>query len=58
MFFFDLFINFFYEVQFHIAHLFEMQSKYELAKEAYQAIIAAAEMPPQIQSVAWRQLGT
>ncbi|XP_065682010.1 lysine-specific demethylase 6A isoform X1 [Hydra vulgaris] len=45
------------EIQFHIAHLFEMQSKYELAKEAYQAIIAAADMPPQVQSVAWRQLG-
>ena len=44
-------------VQFHIAHLFEIQSKYELAKEAYQAIIAAPGMPPHIQSVAWRQLG-
>ena len=29
------------EIQFHIAHLFEMQAKYELAKEAYRAIIAA-----------------
>eukprot|EP00794_Sanderia_malayensis_P011278 gene11278-12458_t len=45
------------EIQFHIAHLFEMQSKYELAKDAYQAIISANGMPPNIQSVAWRQLG-
>ena len=44
-------------VQFHIAHLFEMQSKFDLAKEAYQAIIGANGMPPHIQSVAWRQLG-
>ncbi|XP_057302437.1 lysine-specific demethylase 6A-like [Hydractinia symbiolongicarpus] len=45
------------EIRFHIAHLFEIQSKYELAKEAYQAIIAAPGMPQNIQSVAWRQLG-
>ncbi|XP_065055589.1 lysine-specific demethylase 6A-like isoform X2 [Rhopilema esculentum] len=45
------------EIQFHIAHLFEMQSKFDLAKEAYQAIISANGMPPHIQSVAWRQLG-
>jgi len=45
------------EIQFHIAHLFEMQSKFDLAKEAYQAIISANGMPQHIQSVAWRQLG-
>lgn len=45
------------EIQFHIAHLFEIQAKYELAKEAYKAIISAPGMPPHVQSVAWRQLG-
>ena len=49
--------NNFLSVQFHIAHLFEIQNKFELAKDAYQAIIAAPGMPPHIQSVAWRQLG-
>lgn len=34
-----------------------MQSKFDLAKEAYQAIISANGMPQHIQSVAWRQLG-
>jgi len=47
-----------FSVQFHIAHLFEIQSKYDLAKEAYQAIISVQGMPPNIQSAAWRQLGT
>lgn len=45
------------EIQFHIAHLFEIQSKFDLAKEAYHAIIAAPGMPANVQSVAWRQLG-
>ena len=47
----------FIPVQFHIAHLFEIQSKYELAKEAYQTIISVQGMPTSIQSAAWRQLG-
>ncbi|XP_066930632.1 histone demethylase UTY-like isoform X1 [Clytia hemisphaerica] len=45
------------EIQFHIAHLFEIQSKYDLAKEAYQAIISVQGMPSNILSAAWRQLG-
>ena len=50
-------MNFSFVVQFHIAHLFEIQSKYELAKEAYQTIISVQGMPTSIQSSAWRQLG-
>lgn len=45
------------EIQFHIAHLFEIQSKFDLAKEAYHAIIGAPGMPAHVQSVAWRQIG-
>lgn len=44
-------------VKFHIAHLHEVQGKYRLAKEHYEALLKEKVLPPHLKADICRQLG-
>ncbi|XP_063070079.1 lysine-specific demethylase 6A isoform X3 [Engraulis encrasicolus] len=45
------------EIQFHIAHLYEIQKKYRAAKEAYESLLQAENLPAQVKATTLQQLG-
>ncbi|KAH0548799.1 hypothetical protein KQX54_002467 [Cotesia glomerata] len=45
------------EIRFHIAHLYEVQSKYRLAKEHYEGLLKEKNLSTHLQSDICRQLG-
>ncbi|KAJ8247024.1 hypothetical protein GJAV_G00257900 [Gymnothorax javanicus] len=45
------------EIQFHIAHLYEIQKKYRAAKEAYEALLQTDALPAQVKATTLQQLG-
>ncbi|XP_056145335.1 lysine-specific demethylase 6A [Lampris incognitus] len=45
------------EIQFHIAHLYEIQKKYRAAKEAYESLLQTEDLPPQVKATTLQQLG-
>uniref|UniRef100_A0A8C9V0I9 [histone H3]-trimethyl-L-lysine(27) demethylase n=1 Tax=Scleropages formosus TaxID=113540 RepID=A0A8C9V0I9_SCLFO len=45
------------EIQFHIAHLYEIQKKYRAAKEAYENILQTEDLPSQVKATTLQQLG-
>lgn len=44
-------------VQFHIAHLYEIQAKYKTAKEQYDQLLNEKQLTPQLKADIYRQLG-
>jgi len=47
----------FVAVKFHIAHLYEVQGKYRLAKEHYEALLKEKVLPLHLKADICRQLG-
>ncbi|XP_047456769.1 lysine-specific demethylase 6A isoform X3 [Mugil cephalus] len=45
------------EIQFHIAHLYEIQKKYKAAKEAYESLLQTENLPAQVKATTLQQLG-
>ncbi|XP_061649230.1 histone demethylase UTY isoform X1 [Phyllopteryx taeniolatus] len=45
------------EIQFHIAHLYEIQKKYRAAKEAYESLLQTESLPAQLKATTLQQLG-
>ncbi|XP_011700294.1 PREDICTED: histone demethylase UTY-like isoform X2 [Wasmannia auropunctata] len=45
------------EIKFHIAHLYEVQGKYRLAKEHYEALLKEKVLPLHLKADIYRQLG-
>nr|XP_044997123.1 histone demethylase UTY-like isoform X2 [Jaculus jaculus] len=45
------------EIQFHIAHLYEIQRKYHSAKEAYEQILKKENVTSQVKAVILQQIG-
>ncbi|KAK1167771.1 lysine-specific demethylase 6A isoform X1 [Acipenser oxyrinchus oxyrinchus] len=45
------------EIQFHIAHLYEIQKKYRAAKEAYELLLQTENLPAQVKATTLQQLG-
>ncbi|CAG5865384.1 unnamed protein product [Menidia menidia] len=45
------------EIQFHIAHLYEIQKKYRAAKEAYESLLQTESLPAQVKATTLQQLG-
>ncbi|KAM9803368.1 lysine-specific demethylase 6A isoform X3 [Syngnathus typhle] len=45
------------EIQFHIAHLYEIQKKYRAAKEAYESLLQTDNLPAQVKATTLQQLG-
>lgn len=45
------------EIKFHIAHLYEVQSKYRLAREHYEALLKEKVIPLHLKADIYRQLG-
>ncbi|XP_066543034.1 lysine-specific demethylase 6A isoform X2 [Hoplias malabaricus] len=45
------------EIQFHIAHLYEIQKKYRAAKEAYESLLQTDHLPAQVKATTLQQLG-
>ncbi|XP_048349619.1 lysine-specific demethylase 6A isoform X2 [Sphaerodactylus townsendi] len=45
------------EIRFHIAHLYETQRKYHSAKEAYEQLLQAENLPAQVKATVLQQLG-
>nr|XP_061803204.1 histone demethylase UTY-like [Nerophis lumbriciformis] len=45
------------EIQFHIAHLYEIQKRYRAAKEAYENLLQTEELPAQVKATTLQQLG-
>ncbi|XP_043362341.1 lysine-specific demethylase 6A isoform X15 [Dermochelys coriacea] len=45
------------EIQFHIAHLYEIQRKYHSAKEAYEQLLQMEKLPAQVKATVLQQLG-
>ncbi|CAL1582573.1 unnamed protein product [Knipowitschia caucasica] len=45
------------EIQFHIAHLYEIQKKYRAAKEAYERLLQTEDLPVQVKATTLQQLG-
>ncbi|XP_061679729.1 histone demethylase UTY [Syngnathoides biaculeatus] len=45
------------EIQFHIAHLYEIQKKYRAAREAYENLLQTERLPAQVKASALQQLG-
>ncbi|XP_029980256.1 lysine-specific demethylase 6A isoform X3 [Sphaeramia orbicularis] len=45
------------EIQFHIAHLYEIQKKYRAAKEAYESLLQTENLPVQVKATTLQQLG-
>uniref|UniRef100_A0AAR2LN45 [histone H3]-trimethyl-L-lysine(27) demethylase n=1 Tax=Pygocentrus nattereri TaxID=42514 RepID=A0AAR2LN45_PYGNA len=44
-------------VQFHIAHLYEIQKRYRAAKEAYESLLKTENLPAQVKAATLQQLG-
>uniref|UniRef100_A0AAX7V1L7 [histone H3]-trimethyl-L-lysine(27) demethylase n=1 Tax=Astatotilapia calliptera TaxID=8154 RepID=A0AAX7V1L7_ASTCA len=44
-------------IQFHIAHLYEIQKKYRAAKEAYESLLQTENLPAQVKATTLQQLG-
>uniref|UniRef100_A0A3B3HKB8 [histone H3]-trimethyl-L-lysine(27) demethylase n=1 Tax=Oryzias latipes TaxID=8090 RepID=A0A3B3HKB8_ORYLA len=44
------------EIQFHIAHLYEIQ-RYRASKEAYESLLQTEDLPPQVKAATLQQLG-
>ena len=47
----------FFLVQFHIGHLYEMQNKCQNAREAYEAVALNENVPNDVKSNVYKQLG-
>ncbi|KAE8738872.1 hypothetical protein FOCC_FOCC015635 [Frankliniella occidentalis] len=45
------------EIQFHIAHLYEVQKKHKLAKELYEQLLKEKDLPLHLKADIYRQLG-
>ncbi|XP_051996253.1 lysine-specific demethylase 6A-like isoform X1 [Xyrauchen texanus] len=45
------------EIQFHIAHLYEIQKRYRTAKEAYESLLQTENLPAQVKAATLQQLG-
>ncbi|KAL1272188.1 hypothetical protein QQF64_028050 [Cirrhinus molitorella] len=45
------------EIQFHIAHLYEIQKRYRAAKEAYESLLQTEDLPTQVKAATLQQLG-
>ncbi|XP_023289806.1 lysine-specific demethylase 6A isoform X2 [Orussus abietinus] len=45
------------EIKFHVAHLYEVQGKYRLAKEHYEALLKEKALPSHLKADICRQLG-
>ncbi|XP_058260189.1 histone demethylase UTY-like isoform X3 [Hemibagrus wyckioides] len=45
------------EIQFHIAHLYEIQKRYRVAKEAYESLLQTENLPTQVKAATLQQLG-
>ncbi|XP_051986357.1 lysine (K)-specific demethylase 6A, like isoform X2 [Xyrauchen texanus] len=45
------------EIQFHIAHLYEIQKRYRTAKEAYESLLQTENLPAQVKAATFQQLG-
>uniref|UniRef100_A0A4W5L1G0 [histone H3]-trimethyl-L-lysine(27) demethylase n=1 Tax=Hucho hucho TaxID=62062 RepID=A0A4W5L1G0_9TELE len=45
------------EIQFHIAHLYEIQKKFRAAKEAYESLLQTENLPAQVKAATLQQLG-
>ncbi|XP_062302383.1 lysine-specific demethylase 6A-like isoform X1 [Osmerus eperlanus] len=45
------------EIQFHIAHLYEIQKRYRAAKEAYESLLQTDQLPAQVKATTLQQLG-
>ncbi|XP_033834386.1 histone demethylase UTY-like isoform X1 [Periophthalmus magnuspinnatus] len=45
------------EIQFHIAHLYEIQKRYRAAKEAYEALLQTEDLPARVKATTLQQLG-
>ncbi|XP_036426422.1 lysine (K)-specific demethylase 6A, like isoform X1 [Colossoma macropomum] len=45
------------EIQFHIAHLYEIQKRYRAAKEAYESLLKTENLPAQVKAATLQQLG-
>ncbi|XP_069492596.1 lysine-specific demethylase 6A isoform X2 [Ambystoma mexicanum] len=45
------------EIQFHIAHVYETQRKYQSAKEAYEQLLQTESLPSQVKATVLQQLG-
>lgn len=52
-----LICNFSVAVKFHIAHLYEVQGKYRLAKENYETLLKEKALPSHLKADICRQLG-
>ncbi|XP_075907527.1 lysine-specific demethylase 6A-like isoform X2 [Nelusetta ayraudi] len=45
------------EIQFHIAHLYEIQKRHRAAKEAYESLLQMEDLPAQVKATTLQQLG-
>lgn len=45
------------EIRFHIAHLYETQRKYHLAKREYEQLLQTENLPAQVKAIVLQQLG-
>ncbi|XP_068612371.1 lysine-specific demethylase 6A-like [Brachionichthys hirsutus] len=45
------------EIQFHIAHLYEIQKRHRAAKEAYESLLQTEDLPAQVKATTLQQLG-
>ncbi|CAB0012703.1 unnamed protein product [Nesidiocoris tenuis] len=45
------------EIKFHIAHLYEVQGKYKVAKDSYEQLLKEKELPTNLKADICRQLG-
>ncbi|CAL8288965.1 unnamed protein product [Lota lota] len=45
------------EIQFHIAHLYEIQKRYRAAKDAYESLLQTEDLPAQVKATTLQQLG-
>uniref|UniRef100_A0A3P9J8Q9 [histone H3]-trimethyl-L-lysine(27) demethylase n=1 Tax=Oryzias latipes TaxID=8090 RepID=A0A3P9J8Q9_ORYLA len=50
-------VNHHHCIQFHIAHLYEIQKKYRAAKEAYESLLQTENLPAQVKATTLQQLG-
>lgn len=46
-----------FPVRFHIAHLYEVQSKHKAAKVAYEQLLNEKQLTPQLKADIYRQIG-
>ncbi|XP_023185750.1 histone demethylase UTY-like isoform X2 [Xiphophorus maculatus] len=45
------------EIQFHIAHLYEIQKRFGASKEAYETLLQTEDLPAQVKATTLQQLG-